>query len=182
MNRAGMSIIPIEGTDTIVGCHEIALSCRDVQQTAKFYTDFVRMKLLKVKREKAGDEADSRDAIQAIFGTQDGNILSFREIAGNDEGMATPAWTHHLAFRVEARETVDSLKDAMMHAGLAVDGPVHRPPFYSIYFADPNGYRLEVTALVEAAGNDKYQPDERRAENVLRKWNADKESGFSEAS
>ncbi len=55
----------------------------------------------------------------------------------------------HLAWRVESRAAVDAVHDLMVARGVAVlDPPAHYPDYsgdyYAVFFADPDGIKLEV--------------------------------------
>lgn len=55
----------------------------------------------------------------------------------------------HLAWRVESRAAVDAVHDLLIARGIPVlDPPAHYPDYsgdyYAVFFADPDGIRLEV--------------------------------------
>jgi catechol 2,3-dioxygenase-like lactoylglutathione lyase family enzyme len=58
---------------------------------------------------------------------------------------------HHMAFHAESREHVDRVYSAMVAAGATVldppadySGPHYSPGYYAVFFADPDGLKLEV--------------------------------------
>jgi catechol 2,3-dioxygenase-like lactoylglutathione lyase family enzyme len=58
---------------------------------------------------------------------------------------------HHLAFHAESREDVDRIHRAMQEVGAPVldppadyAGPAYSPGYYAVFFADPDGLKLEV--------------------------------------
>jgi catechol 2,3-dioxygenase-like lactoylglutathione lyase family enzyme len=56
---------------------------------------------------------------------------------------------HHLAFRVRSRADVDRFHDRLVAAGFTVlDAPAEYPQYgdryYAVFFADPDGMKLEV--------------------------------------
>lgn len=65
---------------------------------------------------------------------------------GRDEN--TPIWTQHLALKVKDMETLLATKDKLIKDGIDVLGPVNHTLFYSIYFFDPSGHRIELACDV----------------------------------
>lgn len=66
---------------------------------------------------------------------------------------------HHLAFHVDGREQVDAFHAFLGEIGAAVLDPpaeyAYSPGYYALFFADPDGLKLEVVhepALLERAG------------------------------
>lgn len=56
---------------------------------------------------------------------------------------------HHLAFHAESREKVDEVFEKMTHANAEIldppsDYPDYAPEYYAVFFADPDGVKLEV--------------------------------------
>lgn len=72
--------------------------------------------------------------------------LCFLTDMGRDEN--TPIWTQHLALKVKDIETLLATKDKLIKDGIDVLGPVNHTLFYSIYFFDPSGHRIELACDV----------------------------------
>ncbi|MGI9431253.1 MAG: VOC family protein [Myxococcota bacterium] len=58
---------------------------------------------------------------------------------------------HHLAFHAESRDRVERVHSAMIEAGARVldpptdyGGAAYSPGYYAVFFADPDGVKLEV--------------------------------------
>ncbi|MFI5041270.1 MAG: VOC family protein, partial [Acidimicrobiales bacterium] len=73
-----------------------------------------------------------------------------------------PAATHaaydvfqHLALQVDSPADVDLWHAWLVQRGIEVLGPVDHKIIYSIYFHDPNGLRLEITAVLDPTWNDR---------------------------
>jgi len=83
-------------------------------------------------------------------------------------GITHPAYGvfQHLALQVASRQVVDGWKEWLVAQGVDVLGPVDHKIIYSIYFHDPNGIRLEITAVLDPAWND--QGEQARAS--LAEW------------
>jgi glyoxylase I family protein len=60
----------------------------------------------------------------------------------------TPAWVNHIAFRVESIQALEDSKTRLQAHGIEVLGITDHRIFKSIYFFDPNGIRLELSAQV----------------------------------
>jgi catechol 2,3-dioxygenase-like lactoylglutathione lyase family enzyme len=57
---------------------------------------------------------------------------------------------HHLAFSAPDRASVDRLRDHLVSLGVRVldppaDYPQYAPGYYAVFFADPDGIKLEYT-------------------------------------
>ena len=157
----------------IQGLHHNAYRCRDAAETRAFYEDFLGLPLTDAF--VIGETQTGRKAavLHMFFEMQDGASLAFFE-------APLQAFTFkkqhdfdlHIALKVDA----EKLRD--MHgrgnaAGIETRGPVDHGFIHSIYFRDPNGYVIELSAPVA-------QPDrapETVAENaraVLADWQRDK--------
>ena len=60
----------------------------------------------------------------------------------------TPIWVQHLAFEVESEAALLAAKTHVEAQGIPVLGPTYHGIFKSIYFFDPNGYRLELACNI----------------------------------
>jgi catechol-2,3-dioxygenase len=61
----------------------------------------------------------------------------------------------HLALQVDGPADVDRWHAWLVQGGIEVLGPVDHKIIYSIYFHDPNGLRLEITAVLDPTWNDR---------------------------
>lgn len=167
-------------TDTILGCHHVALRCNDASETMQFYTQILGMKFVIATRENQYRGAPI-DYLHIFLQMEDGNYLSFFEVPSLKPKIPdpnTPEWVQHYAYRAPSRSAVEGIKAELERRGVAVEGPIFRPPFYSIYFQDPNGYRIEVTAL-DARNEGRYRPTAEGAAQVLQDWCAEKRGGVA---
>jgi catechol-2,3-dioxygenase len=90
--------------------------------------------------------------VHIFFEMGDGSHIAFFECP-QDEGETsgrdsrTPGWIQHFAFEVESVEVLHRAKAQLEATGLSVVGPTNHDDFIeSIYFFDPSGHRLELTA------------------------------------
>ena len=84
--------------------------------------------------------------------------------------LEMPEWVQHFAFKVESVDVLLSEKERLESLGLDVLGPINHDDFIrSIYFFDPSGHRLELTADTSDVKRNKAFNDE--AYKVLELWN-----------
>lgn len=157
------------------GLHHAAFRCRDARATVDFYTEVLGLKFIHAMGE---DHVPSTGLysphIHIFFEMEDGACIAFFELPA-DEGApsgrdaATPDWVQHFAFRVADKATVDRAKESLAARGITVVGPTDHDDFlYSIYFFDPSGHRLELTAVTATEEQDVQFRKE--AMDVLRLW------------
>ncbi len=124
---------------TVQGVHHIALICRDVEETIRFYQEFLGFPLVELVENR-----DYRGSSHFFFDIGNRNLLGFFDFPGHDH----PAFTEtiggvqHIAISVSA-EQFDVAKKKFEQAGLDYLGP-DRGVEESMYFRDPNGIGLEL--------------------------------------
>lgn len=79
-----------------------------------------------------------------------GILLARGEGAGRDHDRYSPG-LHHLAWTADGREDVDRLHALLLEIGATIldppaDYPRYGPDYYAIFFADPDGLKLEFVA------------------------------------
>ena len=96
---------------------------------------------------------------------------------GNDEAALpspnTPLWVNHISFRVNTVADLEAMKarlEAGRHRGA---GRTDHHIFKSIYFFDPNGVRLELTA--QLADEFEMLQESKTAHARLAEWTARKQ-------
>ncbi len=156
--------------------HHHAWRCRDSEETRAFYEDLLGMKLVIFLRLPHYEEPGDRPPFTHLFfEMDDGSYLAFFDLA--DDGVTeqdpeTPEWVNHMALEVDSLETLQAHKQRLEDAGVAVKGPKDHHFVKSIYFYDPNGIRLELTARVH---DQKFLDDEAAvAHQHLRAWQEEK--------
>ena len=138
----------------------VAYITRDTAATVAFYTDILGMELVNAVLDDAiPSTGDPVPYFHSFFRMGDGSTVAFFEAP---ELPPPPAATHpaydvfqHLAMQVGAREDVDRWHAWLTDRGVEVLGPVDHKIIYSIYFHDPNGLRLEITAAIDPTWNDR---------------------------
>lgn len=124
----------------IKGLHHNAYRCRNSEETRGFYEDFLGLRLV------SAFEIDEGRGLHTFFEMDDGSCLAFFEVPGLPfEFKQQNALDLHIALGVEP-DTFDSMLAQAKNEGREVRGPVDHGFVRSIYFHDPNGYVIELTA------------------------------------
>jgi catechol 2,3-dioxygenase-like lactoylglutathione lyase family enzyme len=163
--------------------HHHAYRCRDSEETRRFYEDILDMKLgifLRIPHYEA--PGDVPPFTHLFFEMNDGSYIAFFDLG--DDGVSqycpdTYEWVNHLALEVDSHDTLLHYKKRLEDAGVAVKGPKNHHFVDSIYFYDPNGIRLELTAWKEDAYFSKADFLKHEAEEAPKRiaaWTAEKQS------
>jgi lactoylglutathione lyase len=130
--------------------HHVAYRCVDARQTVEWYGKHLGMRFILAIAENEVPSTKEPDPYMHVFlDAGQGNVLAFFELpnqAPMDRDRNTPTWVQHLAMEVDSIETLLATKTRLQAAGIEVLGPTDHTIFQSIYFFDPNGHRLELTA------------------------------------
>lgn len=154
--------------------HHAAYRCKDAAETVKFYTDVLGLKFSHAMGEDHVPSTGKYSPhIHIFFEMEDGSSIAFFECpkdAGNMKDLESPDWIQHFAFEVDSVQTVLQAKAELEAKGLSVVGPTNHDDFItSIYFFDPSGHRLELTARTGDPARHKIFESE--AHQVLALWN-----------
>lgn len=129
-------------TVTISGLHHITLVCSDAQRTVDFYTGVLGLRLV-----KQTVNFDDPGAYHLYFGDATGtpgSAITFFEWPHAAQGHPGLGGTHHFALTVTDYDGLLKWKRRLTDRGLAVNGPLDRHYFTSIYFRDPDGTIIEI--------------------------------------
>ena len=135
---------------TIERLNHFAWRCRDAEETRHFYEDILGLPLVHViQSDHVPSTGEYAPYTHIFFQMKDGAFVAFFDL-GDDETSApspnTPAWVNHLALQVSSREDLLAAKAKLEAAGVKVLGVTDHQILNSIYFFDPNGLRVELTA------------------------------------
>ena len=130
--------------------HHVAYRARDAEETRHFYEDLLGLPLYHIiQSDHVPSTGEYCPYTHFFFRLQDGSFIAFFDL-GDDEAAAaspnTPAWVQHIAFRVDSVAELEAMKTRLQTNGVEVLGVVDHHIFKSIYFFDPNGIRLELSA------------------------------------
>lgn len=157
----------------IKGLHHNAYRCRDSEETRKFYEDFLGLPLDIAFELEASLTGRQIRALHSFYRMGDDSFLAFFEVPDMDFTFTDH---HDFDLHIALEVTMDELH-AMFEKGKAegreVRGISDHHFVHSIYFRDPNGYVVELTARTEVA--DDYEKDAKgTAHDVLAKWQSTK--------
>ena len=154
----------------IKGLHHAAYRCRDSEETRKFYEDFLGLPLAAAKWIKETKTARTVDALHTFFRLDDGSFLAFFEVPGSPFAFKDQHdYDLHIALEVE-RPVLDRMMAKAKAEGREVRGVADHGFIDSIYFRDPNGYVIELTAK-RPGMEDATDPARSGAKSVLADWN-----------
>jgi catechol 2,3-dioxygenase-like lactoylglutathione lyase family enzyme len=157
--------------------HHFAYRAKDAEETRHFYEDILGLPLYHIiQSDHVPSTGEYCPYTHFFFRLQDGSFIAFFDL-GNDEAALpspnTPAWVNHISFRVDSQQALRDMKERLEANGIEVLGITDHHIFHSIYFFDPNGVRLELTAQLA----DEFQmlQESRTAHGRLAEWTARKE-------
>lgn len=160
----------------IEGLHHHAYRCRDAEETRRFYEDILGLPLVHVLYNEAVPSTKEKTPhVHIFFQMPDKSFLAFFDLGDNvasEPSPNTPAWVNHLALKVGSVEKVVAAKERLQAANIDVLGITDHGFVQSIYFFDPNGIRLELTA--ETATEEEARKYRDEAHGNLEAWIARK--------
>lgn len=153
--------------------HHTAYRCRDSEETRRFYEDFLGLPLaasLHIQESKSGRKTST---LHIFFALDDGSYIAFFEAP---DMPFTYKEQHdydlHLALEVEPSD-LEPMMAKGKAAGIETRGIADHHFIHSIYFRDPNGYVVELTAK-QPNHAQQTDPKRNRARAILDEWQAAK--------
>ena len=155
------------------GLHHNAYRCRDSEETRKFYEGFLGLPLVNAFEIKETKTGRTTKALHTFYQMDDGSCLAFFEAPDMPfEFKEQHDYDLHIALEVAP----DQLKPMLAKgkaAGIEVRGISDHKFIDSIYFRDPNGYVIELTAK-RPHHDQAMNPAANRARHYLDTWQAEK--------
>jgi glyoxylase I family protein len=157
--------------------HHYAYRARDAEETRRFYEDILGLPLYHIiQSDHVPSTGEYCPYTHFFFRLQDGSFIAFFDLGDDvkcEPSPNTPIWVNHISFRVDSMQALLDMKARLEANGIEVLGPTDHHIFHSIYFFDPNGIRLELTAQLA----DEFQmlQESRTAHARLSEWTARKE-------
>jgi catechol 2,3-dioxygenase-like lactoylglutathione lyase family enzyme len=153
----------------IKGLHHAAYRCRDTEETRKFYEYFLGLRLVngfEITETKTGRTAH---VFHSFYAMGDGSCIAFFEDPETPfDFKAQRDFDLHIAVEV-APDVLQPMLDKGKAAGLECRGISDHRVIDSIYFRDPNGYVVELTA--KRPDHDAcMDPSKNRAREKLAAW------------
>ena len=158
----------------IKGLHHNAYRCRDSEETRAFYEDFLGLTLestLEIVESKTGRQTS---ALHTFYRLDDGSFLAFFEVPNQSfEFKDQHDYDLHIALEVDT-DVLHAMFEKGKAAGIETRGIADHKFIDSIYFRDPNGYVIELTAK-RANHDEAMNPATNGARAKLDAWQAEKE-------
>jgi catechol 2,3-dioxygenase-like lactoylglutathione lyase family enzyme len=131
---------------TLGTIHHLALTVSDLERSEPFYEailEFMGYQLVEKSDEFIMWWSENRGAI-LIYAANPNSLNKTHD-------RYSPG-LHHLAFSADSREQVDNLHQLIFEIGATVlDPPAeynhYAPGYYAVYFADPDGLKLELVHM-----------------------------------
>ncbi|GGL79426.1 VOC family protein [Wenxinia marina] len=156
----------------IKGLYHYSFPCRDGEETRAFYEDILGLPLVAcMMADKVPSTGEEKPYSHFFFEMGDGSYIAFFDLGENEmpkPSPNTPDWVMHFAVEVDSVDEVLAMRQRLNDAGVKTTDLVDHHFINSIYFFDPNGLRLEVTARVDEPGYLEQQAKEAHGE--LAKW------------
>ena len=157
----------------IKGLHHNAYRCRDSEETRAFYEDFLGLPLsgaLAIDETKSGRQTK---VLHTFFRLDDGSFLAFFE-APDMPFTFKPQHDFDLHIALEVtQQDLRAMLEKGRQAGIETRGPSDHRFIDSIYFRDPNGYVIELTAK-RAGHEEAMNPATNHARDIVQKWTQQK--------
>jgi catechol 2,3-dioxygenase-like lactoylglutathione lyase family enzyme len=160
--------------------HHNAYRCRDSELTRQFYEDFLGLRLagtLEIKETKSGRKTNT---LHTFYEMGDGSYLAFFEAPDMAfEFKQQHDYDLHIALEVEESVLAQMMAKGRAR-GIETRGISDHGFIHSIYFRDPNGYVIELTARMPNHAQE-MDPATNGARAKLDQWSAGKQKGNAAA-
>jgi catechol 2,3-dioxygenase-like lactoylglutathione lyase family enzyme len=157
----------------IKGLHHNAYRCRDSEETRRFYEDFLGLPLVQALRIRESKSGRATDTLHTFYRMDDGSCLAFFEAPDMPfEFKPQHDYDLHIALEVKPQDLRPMLEKGR-RAGIETRGVSDHGFIDSIYFRDPNGYVIELTARRDSHERE-MDPALNQARRKLADWQAEK--------
>lgn len=156
----------------IHGLHHYAYRCRDAEETRHFYEDILGLPLYHIiQSDYVPSTGEYCPYTHIFFRMTDGSCIAFFDLGDDiacDPSPNTPSWVNHIALRVGSEAELEQIKARLESNDIEVVGVTDHHIFRSIYFFDPNGIRLELSA--QLASDMQMMEESKTAHARLAEW------------
>jgi catechol 2,3-dioxygenase-like lactoylglutathione lyase family enzyme len=155
----------------IKGLHHAAWRCRNSEETRRFYEDFLGLPLASALAIETTRTGRGANVLHTFYEMEDGSYLAFFEVPDQPfEFKPQHDFDLHIALEVD-RATLEKMMARGKAEGIETRGISDHGFVDSVYFRDPNGYVVELTAKT---AEDHELLDRERARRTLDQWQAAK--------
>lgn len=137
------------GPFSLQGLDHVALNVRDLDRSLRFYTEVLGLRISEREFQKPGKEYFLDCGTSLIGLIQADSLCEEDAHPFRDSGLGA----NHFSFRIKASE-FDSILESLRQQQVEIAFAKKRPKSWSLYFYDPDGNKLEMTAwpAEDAAG------------------------------
>ncbi len=155
------------------GLHHNAYRCRDSEETRQFYSDFLGLPLVNAFQIRETKSGRATKTLHSFYQLDDGSCLAFFEAPDMPfDFKKQHDFDLHIALEVSP-EDLQAMFAKGRAAGMETRGVSDHEFIDSIYFRDPNGYVIELTA--KRPEHDAYMDQAARsARTALDTWQSEK--------
>jgi catechol 2,3-dioxygenase-like lactoylglutathione lyase family enzyme len=134
----------------IKGLHHAAYRCRDSEETRHFYEDFLGLRLVEAFEIQTTQTGRGANVLHSFYQMGDGSFIAFFEVPDAEFDFADQQdFDLHIALEVDT-QTLHAMFARGRTMGVETRGIADHGFVHSIYFRDPNGYVVELTAKTDA--------------------------------
>lgn len=162
----------------IKGLHHTALRCRDSEETRLFYEEFLELPLVEALEVGITKTGRFAQYLHTFYRMGDGSFIAFFECPTKTFDFKDQHdFDMHLALEVNL-DYLQKMKTKAEIEKRECRGPSNHNFIESIYFRDPNGYVIELTAKT-AIHEDAVNPKLNHARAKLARWTqAKRKAGY----
>ena len=158
----------------IKGLHHNAYRCRDSEETRKFYEDFLGLELAGALESSSTKTGRPTKVLHTFYKMGDGSFLAFFDDPETPfEFKDQRDFDLHIALEVE-QDHLKKMFEIGKNSEMECRGISDHGFIDSIYFRDPNGYVIELTA--KRPDHDRQMLASGDPRILLEKWNESKNS------
>jgi catechol 2,3-dioxygenase-like lactoylglutathione lyase family enzyme len=159
----------------IKGLHHNAYRCRDSEETRRFYEGFLGLRLAGALQINESMTGRKTQVLHTFFELGDGSYLAFFEAADRPfEFKDQHDYDLHIALEVDNDELKRMFAKGKAE-GRETRGISDHDFIHSIYFRDPNGYVIELTAK-QPNHAKAMDPAANGARRILDVWQKEKQA------
>ena len=156
----------------IKGLHHNAYRCRDSEETRCFYEDFLGLPLVHSLEIGTTMTGRGTQVLHTFYQMRDGSFLAFFDDPQTPfEFKDQRDFDLHIALEVE-HDRLQEMMDKGVENGIETRGISDHGFIDSIYFRDPNGYVIELTAKLPDHDHDMGSGQD--AHEILDRWSSQK--------
>ena len=162
--------------------HHVAYLTYDTAETVRWYAENLGMKFVgHAQGDRVPSTGEPYRHFHSFLEMEDGSCIAFFEIDGLEKKpdvTVVPSWVRHISLKVSDEEALLKYKARLESHNVDVLGVTDHGFAKSIYFFDPNGIRLELSAEMRPRDEN----DAKAATAALDQWEASKVATSSAAS